>query len=253
MNDITYVGKHLRTYSVLKHRHDSWEIVYCTSGNGKFTFSDDSCLEYDAGDIVIIPQGEFHKNESARGFTNIHVNISNATFPFKQALLIADDSEKHILNAFADAFYYYNNEINKKPLIMSALGNLIVNFIIAFQSTKPLTRVVEEIKSDIVKNFPDCNYELDKYLKSFPFSYDYLRKLFKSEMGITPHSYLTAMRMQTAEKLLCAMDGEEYNVTRIAQMCGFDEPLYFSRVFKKQYGCSPYNYAKHKLQNKPEQ
>ena len=33
-------------------------------------------------------------------------------------------------------------------------------------------------------------------------------------------------------------------ITEIAEMCGFDEPLYFSRVFKKNFGCSPSNYAR---------
>lgn len=245
MNDIIYVGKHLRTYSVNKHHHDSWEIVYCTSGNGVFLF-DNYNLEYSEGDTVVIPQGIVHSNGSERGFTNIHVNIANAAFPYKSAIKISDDTGKHMLNAFNDAYYYYNTDIGKKTLILSALGNLLVNFIIAFYNTKPLTPIVEAIKDNIVNNFPDCNYELDTYMKTLPFNYDYLRKLFKSELGVTPHGFLTAMRMQTAEKLLCTMDGEEYNVTKIAQMCGYDEVLYFSRVFKKQYGCSPYHYAKQK-------
>ena len=252
MNDIIYVGKHLRTYSVNKHQHDSWEIVYCTGGNGVFVF-DDFSLEYSRGDIVVIPQETIHSNGSEKGFTNIHINLANATFPYKTAVKITDDSEKHVLNAFNDAYYYYNTDLSKKALILSALGNLIANFIIAFYSTKPLTHIVEVIRDNIVNNFPDSDYELDTYMKTLPFSYDYLRKLFKSEIGTTPHGFLTAMRMQTAEKLLCTMDGEEYNVTRIAQMCGYDELLYFSRVFKKHYGCSPYNYAKQKnarLQNK---
>lgn len=248
MNDIIYVGKHLRTYSVNKHHHDSWEIVYCTSGNGIFVF-DNYSLEYSKGDIVVIPQGIVHSNDSEKGFTNIHINLAGPTFPYKSAIKISDDAGKHILNAFNDAYYYYNTDISKKTLILSALGNLLANFIIAFHNSKPLTHIVEVIKDNIVNNFPDCNYELDTYMKSLPFSYDYLRKLFKSEIGATPHGFLTAMRMQTAEKLLCTMDGEEYNVTKIAQMCGYDEVLYFSRVFKKQFGCSPYHYAKQKAEN----
>lgn len=247
MNDIIYVGKHLRTYSVNKHHHDSWEIVYCTSGNGIFEF-DNCALEYSEGDIVVIPQYIVHSNDSVKGFTNIHINLANATFPYKSAIKISDDTGKHILNAFNDAYYYYNTDISKKTLILSALGNLLANFIIAFHNSKPLTHIVEVIKDNIVNNFPDSNYELDTYMKTLPFSYDYLRKLFKSEIGATPHGFLTAMRMQAAEKLLCTMENEEYNVTKIAQMCGYDEVLYFSRVFKKQFGCSPYHYAKQKAE-----
>lgn len=248
MNDIMYAGKHLRTYNVQDHSHDNWEFIYCTSGQGNFWFDDESTLHYASGDLVIIPPHLDHKNESVKGFTNIHIRIDDATLPFKHATSITDDSDKHILRAFEDAFFYFNSSLDKKQLLVSALGNLIVNYVIAFQSNKPLSRVVETIKSSIVKNFPDCNYQLDEYLKSLPFNYDYLRKLFKNEMGITPHGYLTNMRMQTAEKLLSSQD-QEYNVSKVAQMCGYDEPLYFSRVFKKQFGCSPINYAKRKKTN----
>lgn len=56
--------------------------------------------------------------------------------------------------------------------------------------------------------------------------------------------YMTGMRMKKAEVLLNTMRSDEYSVTQIGEMCGFDDALYFSRVFKKNYGCSPSNYAR---------
>lgn len=243
MNDVVYVGKHLRTYLVAKHSHDNWEFVYCTGGAGEFIIDDATTIRYSSGEVVILPPNVEHTNTSANGFTNIHVRIADATLPFKTPIRIVDDNDKHVLSAFEDIFYYYNNHIEKRQLLLSALSNLIVNYVIAFQHDKQLSKAVEEIKNDIVRNFPDCDYELDEYLKSLPFSYDYLRKLFKSEMGITPHAYLTHIRMQTAQKLLSSLD-HEYNVSKVASMCGYDEPLYFSRVFKKHFGCSPIQYQK---------
>lgn len=246
MNDITYAGKHLRTYNVLKHCHDTWELIYCTDGGGKFTFDDGKTLDYSKGEIVLIPPGVFHANTSETGFTNIYVNVANGSFPFSAPEIIPDDSEKHVLATFEDVFFFYYSNLHKRQLILSALGNLIANYVIAFRSNKPLSKLVEEIKADIVKNFPDPEYSLEDFMHSLPFSYDYLRKLFKSEIGMTPHSYLIEMRMQTAEKLLVDMKHNEYNISMIAQMCGYEEPLYFSRVFKKQFGCSPSEYLNKK-------
>jgi len=79
-----------------------------------------------------------------------------------------------------------------------------------------------------------------------PFHYDYLRKLFKKEVGVSPLEYLTELRMKSAETLLTAMWTNEYSITEIAQMCGFADSLYFSRVFKKHFGCAPSNYAQKK-------
>lgn len=244
MNNITYVGKNLITFSCHRHFHESWELVYCTGGSGEFIF-DESSIKYTAGDIMIIPPGIYHINNSDEGFTNIHINIEDATFTFKSPLIISDDSDQHILSAFNDSFYYfnYNSTNNNIHLIVEALGNLIVNYVIAFQNSKPLRDVVGAIKSNIMQNCTNCDYELDKYLQTIPFSYDYLRKLFKNEVGMTPHNYLISLRMQMAEKLLCSPCDIEQNVSQIAYVCGFAEPLYFSRVFKKNFGCSPKHYA----------
>lgn len=35
-----------------------------------------------------------------------------------------------------------------------------------------------------------------------------------------------------------------YSVSQIAEACGFADPLYFSKVFKKHYGASPAVYGK---------
>ena len=47
MNKIVYVGKHALTMAVSRHLHNSWELIYCTSGNGKMIFGD-ATLEYPA-------------------------------------------------------------------------------------------------------------------------------------------------------------------------------------------------------------
>ena len=38
-------------------------------------------------------------------------------------------------------------------------------------------------------------------------------------------------------------DTVEQNISEIAYICGYSDSLYFSRVFKKNFGCSPKNYA----------
>lgn len=40
MNNITYVGKNLITFSMHLHSHENWELIYCTGGGGEFVFDD---------------------------------------------------------------------------------------------------------------------------------------------------------------------------------------------------------------------
>lgn len=63
MNNITYVGKNLITFSMHLHSHENWELIYCTGGGGEFVF-DDCTMKYAEGDIVIIPPAIPHTNAS---------------------------------------------------------------------------------------------------------------------------------------------------------------------------------------------
>lgn len=242
MNNITYVGKHLLTLNVVRHAHTSWELVYCTEGVGSFHF-DSFDLSYQKGDIVVIPPNIPHANDSADGFTNIHMNLTDTALPFKTPVVVQDDSNQFILQAFSAAYYHFNGAPEYKRILLSPYGDLICSYLLCYHKTQPLSRVVEEIENNIIQNYQDCNYELDKYLQAFPFSYDYLRKLFKKELGVTPHKYLSDKRLQTAADMLAYgyMDGN--NIAEISQLCGFREPLYFSRMFKKKYGVAPSYYS----------
>ena len=44
MNEIIYSGKHLVTFSVSRHLHNSLELIYCTSGSGQFSFNGEEPL-----------------------------------------------------------------------------------------------------------------------------------------------------------------------------------------------------------------
>ncbi len=244
MNDITFAGKQLKTFNVLEHAHEDWELIYCTGGEGEMLWQGEK-LPYAAGDAVIVPPGLLHCNYSAGGFTNYHIRIEkDCTLTAEKIFKISDDAEGHLKTCFEAAFFHFNGEKDKRSLLLSAYGNLIVSYVTAFSERSALSPVTEKIRSDILKNFPSPDYKIEDFLHALPFNYDYLRKLFKKETGVTPHEYLAAMRMQTAEKLL---SGDKiYNVTEISEMCGFNEPLYFSRMFKKTYGVSPLNYAKNR-------
>ena len=241
LNEIIYAGKHLLTFSVSRHAHSNWEFIYCTSGEGTLIF-DDFSLTYAEGDIALIPPYVPHSNQSLDGFTNIHVNLANPTLALKSPLIVRDDSNRFILNAFTGAFYEYSTAPGHQTRLLSVYGDLIVCHMAERLAAPKFSGVVREIISSITNNYPDCNYELDVYLRSLPFSYDYLRKLFKKEIGVTPHKFLTDMRLQTAAESLSSDYGDAGSISEIARMCGFREPLYFSRVFKNKYGVSPSAY-----------
>ena len=242
MNQIIYASKHLLTYSVARHSHASWELIYCTSGGGRIEL-DETSLPYGADDVIVIPPFVPHVNRSEEGFTNIHLNMVDLSFPIKRPAVLHGNGNPYLLHAFAGAFYHFSTDGGKQSRMLYAYGNLIASYLMEMQETRIYSKVVEDISYKIINTYPDGDFELDTYLCELPFSYDYVRKLFKKEMGVTPHKFLNDIRLQVAAQYLTHSDQGGPNVTEIAHMCGFREPLYFSRMFKKKYGVSPSAYS----------
>ena len=64
---------------------------------------------------------------------------------------------------------------------------------------------------------------------------------FKQETGRSYVQYLTDVRMEHAVELLRTTDDKTYMV---AEKVGYDEPNYFSYVFKRRFGVSPSQFRK---------
>ena len=104
-------------------------------------------------------------------------------------------------------------------------------------------RVIEEIdKATLFFNeHYSENISIDEYAQNNHVSVSWFIRNFKQYTGSTPMQYILAKRIYNAEILL---QNNTYNVTEIASIVGYDNPLYFSRIFKKAKGLSPSEYRK---------
>ena len=82
---------------------------------------------------------------------------------------------------------------------------------------------------------------IEDYAQSRHMSTCWFIRSFRQLTGYTPMQYILSIRITNAQNLLEMTD---YNVTEIANIVGYDNPLYFSRLFKKQTGYSPSAYRK---------
>lgn len=83
------------------------------------------------------------------------------------------------------------------------------------------------------------NISLEDICQEVSVSKNYFCYLFKRETGISIWNYLTGIRLQHAKKLLEETDLKSYE---IAFRVGYDNPSYFSKIFKKYENVSPNEY-----------
>lgn len=88
----------------------------------------------------------------------------------------------------------------------------------------------------IHENFTDANLTVDFLAHMCGMSDTYFRRLFVKNFSITPLKYINRLRTEYAKELLLS---GYYNVTQVAEKCGFDNVQHFSSFIKKETGKNP--------------
>lgn len=82
---------------------------------------------------------------------------------------------------------------------------------------------------------------IEQYAKEHHMSISWFIRSFKHYMGMTPIQYITSIRINKAKELL---KNTNCSIQEISGLVGYENPLYFSRIFRKQTGNSPSQYRK---------
>ncbi len=101
----------------------------------------------------------------------------------------------------------------------------------------------DSILSYVNENFSDATLSVKKVADLFFYSEKYLSSLFVKNTGVKFTEHLNKLRVSHAIALLREKSG---TVSQIAFQCGFSDPMYFSKVFKKVTGVAPSEFIKNK-------
>lgn len=90
------------------------------------------------------------------------------------------------------------------------------------------------------KNYIEDNYQrqfsINEVAQKLAITPSHLMHLFKQKTGSTFGDYLTAFRIAKATELLI---GTELNINEVANLVGYPDSNYFSRIFKNNQGMTP--------------
>lgn len=89
------------------------------------------------------------------------------------------------------------------------------------------------------EHFSDSSLTLAAISSELGYNTKYLSHMFIKKTGISFSDYLKEIRLRQAVLLI---NQGLTSVKNISILCGFSDPLYFSKVFKQNFGVSPHEY-----------
>ena len=126
---------------------------------------------------------------------------------------------------------YISTEKGMLLSILYTLGRLV-------NHTDTTNDRVSEAAAFITSHY-NSEIRIEELAASCGLSQSRFMALFKEQTGMAPHAYQTSLRIQNSMALLSST---QLSISDISEMAGYQDPLYFSRIFKKMTGVSPREY-----------
>lgn len=250
-------------------KHNFWELLYVDSGqieieaNGKpFTLKQ--------GEIIFHKPNEFHTVKSdgintANVFVISFVCSSETMNFFKHKITTVPDKLKKYIASIIDEYNHtfksmsiYDSKLEVKEnspfggqqIIRTLLEQFLIlliryekqNFGVHFVYSKEnmenhlVSQIIEIIEANIYNRIT-----VEYICNVLSYSRTYLSKIFKLSLNCTILEYILMLKIKEAKMLIRK---GEHNFAQIAELLSFDNPHYFSRVFKRITNMSPSEYKK---------
>lgn len=119
-----------------------------------------------------------------------------------------------------------------------------ISFTFEFDKVKhadAVYKVIEYIKTNFRRHMSLEDIAASTYL-----SKTYLSSLFKKETGYSISEYINIVRIDRSKSLLME---ENMSIIEIANLCGFEDQSYFTKVFKHIVGITPKKYRENRGKN----
>ncbi len=247
--------------------HNFWEMVYVDSGAVEID-ANERQVHLKQGEVIFHKPNEFHtlkadKTTVANVFVISFVCSSESMKFFKGKTMTVPAKLKKYISSIIEEYnetfapmsvedikleIKENPPIGGQQMIRTHLEQLLIMLIRNEQEARDFhifpskesmeNHLVTQMIALIDENI-DKKINVEQICKEMKYSRAYLSKIFKQTTGYTLLEYTLIRKIKEAKKLIRE---ERYNFAQISDMLCFDNPHYFSRVFKRITNMTPTEY-----------
>lgn len=250
-------------------KHNFWELVYVDSGIVEIT-ADWELFILKQGQIIFHKPNEFHtlcanRKDAANVFV-ISFECSSETMRFfnNKTMAVPSKLKKYIssiVEEYNETFFPMllqdvklnikpNHPIGSQQMIKTYLEQFIILLLRQEQDKRNLRifptkeSIENHLVSEILKKIDQNIYNkisISQICEDLHYSRAYLSKIFKQETDYTIVEYIMMQKIKKAKMMIRE---KNMNFTEISDKLSFDNPHYFSRVFKRVTNMTPTDYKK---------
>ncbi|MFT5757609.1 MAG: AraC family transcriptional regulator of arabinose operon [Alteromonadaceae bacterium] len=251
-------------YQIKQTTNKQHSLIYCHSGNGTLDYKS-RVREIKRGDLVIISPDHDYNFQTIYDVKNLNQNVNHSTntnaiywinfegslaIDFAMRLLMKmDDGLAHVgiissvladfdgILALGSRGYTATNVIHAVHVLQQALSNLALQLRLStFNNSSKFN--IEDVEA-LMRNNLHQELSLETLAHYSQLSIFHFSKKFKELTDTSPIQHFINMKIQRA---CLQLDNSNETIKYIAENLGYNDPYYFSRLFKKVTGMSPKQY-----------
>ena len=250
--------------------HDFWEMVYVDSGNVLIT-AGKTRHTLVQGDLIFHKPNEFHtissdKKTPSNVFVISFVTTSKNMLWFREKKMRLPENLRHYIGTLIEEgrstfdLPFNNPQLREliicdsspfggQQIIRTTLEQLLIMLIRRQEESAKTPRIFpdkESMDHHLVSSVIDLMTQniygkitVDDICHQLNYSKTYISKIFNKNCGYTIIEYYTRLKIKEAKKL---MRENAYTISEVSTKLCFNNPHYFSRVFKKVANMTPSEY-----------
>jgi AraC family transcriptional regulator, arabinose operon regulatory protein len=239
-------------YTLVKRTVPDYNLIFNTRGRLVWVIEGHEHV-MEAGEMVLVRPGVWHSGYSLTqrmGLGSLHFEMTLGGGQDAMEMLILpremrfgnDGRMKAYLTLFMKEFDRVNRRETEQAL--AGWGDLIARELVrkAAREGSLKQRAVEGVVVLLLEEITRRIHTpttLEDLARIAGFSAQHLNRIFNKALGVTPLRYLNRLRMDVAGALL---KETALSVKAVGERLTFDDPYYFSRMFRQHHGVSPAQY-----------